>query len=60
MPRFDILMKPTAMSKAKFRPEYEVSLEAKDRDSAVISARAVAEREGFKGYAVTKIKEITQ
>ncbi len=60
MPRYDITMKPTAMSKAKFRPEYAVSLEAKDRDSAVIAARVAAESEGFRGYAVTKIKEITQ
>ena len=60
MPRYDITMKPTAMSKAKFRPEYSVLLEAKDMDSAVIAASASADAEGFRGYAVTKIKEIMQ
>jgi len=60
MPRFDILMKPTAMSKARFRPEYEISLDAEDKNAAAMAARKTAEAEGFKGYAITKIKEIAQ
>ena len=60
MPRYDITMKPTAMSKAKFRPEYEISLEADDKNTAAMTARKTAEKEGFKGYAITKIKEVQQ
>lgn len=60
MPRFEVILKPTAMSKAKFRPEYKISLEAEDKNSAAIAARKTAEIEGFKGYAITKIKEVQQ
>ena len=58
MPRFEITMKPTGMSRAKFRPEYMLSLVEKDRDSAAVVARAAADAEGFRGYAVTSVKEV--
>ena len=60
MPRYDITMKPTAMSKAKFRPEYEISLEVEDKNAAAMAARKTAQTEGFNGYAITKIKEVQQ
>lgn len=61
MSRFQILMKPTALAKnyGKARgAEYLLDLEADDRDQAVIEARKTADAEGFRGYAITKIKEL--
>lgn len=60
MPRFEVVMKPTGMSRANRRPEYEISLEADDKNAAAMAARKTAESEGFKGYAITKIKEVQQ
>lgn len=64
MKRFEVLMKPTGMSKKyngkRRAPEYLVSLWADDSMDAAQKARATAEIEGFSGYAITKIKEVQQ
>ena len=61
--KYAITMKPTALAKnyGKARGmEYLLDLEADDRDQAVIEARKTADAEGFRGYAITKIKEMNQ
>jgi len=58
MPKFEIQMKPTGMSKSRSRPEYMITIEADDKELAVSEARRIAAIEGFNGYAITKIKEI--
>lgn len=63
MSRFQILMKPTALAKnyGKARGmEYLLDLEADDRNHAAAEARKTADAEGFRGYAITQIKEMNQ
>ena len=60
--KFEILMKPTAMSRNKAGkarlPEYTTIIDASDKNAAVMFARNAAAIEGFAGYAITKIKEL--
>lgn len=60
--KFDVLMKPTGLCKrTKARcPEYLVSVEADDKNAAALLACNSAAAEGFKNYAVTKIKQVLQ
>lgn len=63
MSAFEVSMKPTGMSRTKNgrrRPEFSVVVEATDSSAAVFAARDIAEAEGFNGYAITKIKEVSQ
>lgn len=63
MSRYQILMKPIALCKGYGRSrgaEYLLELDAADRDQAVTEARKTADAEGFRGYAITKVKEMTQ
>jgi len=61
---FEIHMKPTGMSKFKNGvrrvAEYVVTVTTDDKNEAAAIARSQAEAEGFGGYAITKIKEVTQ
>ena len=60
---YEIIMKPTALSRKEGKlniREYVVSVEADDTNSAAITARSCAAREGFAGYAITKIKELSK
>jgi len=58
--KFDVLLKPTGLAKRTRRlcPEYLISVEADDKNAAAMMARNSAAIEGFKNYAVTKIKEL--
>lgn len=62
MNRFDILLKPTGMSRRKNgaprAAEIILSVAADDANHAARQARAQADAEGFTGYAITKIKEV--
>jgi hypothetical protein len=61
--KFEITMRPTGMSRTKRgmpRPELAMIFTADDTADAVRQAREQAAAEGFNGYAITKIKEITQ
>ena len=59
--KFEIEMKPTALAKnyGKSRGAVFVQeLEASSKDEAVQIARRDAEKMGFRGYAITKTKEL--
>lgn len=59
--KFSVLMKPTTLAKnyGKSRgPEFLQELEASSKDEAVQIARRDAEKMGFRGYAITKVKEL--
>lgn len=59
--KYAITMKPTALAKnyGKARgAEYLLDLEADDRNAAAAEARKTADAEGFRGYAITQIKEL--
>lgn len=60
--RFEVVMKPTGMSKRKKgvtrTAEVLYELTAENKEQAAAEARKAASIEGFNGYAVTKIKEI--
>jgi len=60
--KFAVLMKPTGLAKKAHRicPEYRVEVEASDKDEAITEARKTADAEGFRGYAITKVKEMMQ
>jgi hypothetical protein len=62
MSLFEIQMKPTGIAKRNARkcPEYLTTIEANSKEEAVNTARISAETEGFKWYAITKVKELTQ
>ena len=59
--KFEILMKPTTLAKnyGKSRgAEFLQELEATSKDEAARIARRDAESMGFRGYAITQIKEL--
>lgn len=63
MPRFDILMKPTALPKsfAKDRgSEHRMVVDDYSKHEAVRQARNSASLSGFRGYAITSVKEVEQ
>ena len=63
MPRFEIVMKPTALpnSFAKYRgPEHRMVVEDYSKHEAVRQARDKSALYGFRGYAITSVKEVEQ
>ena len=63
MPRFEIVMKPTALpnSFAKYRgPEHRIVVEDYSKHEAVRQVRDKAALYGFRGYAITSVKEVGQ
>ena len=61
MPRFEIVMKPTALpnSFAKYRgPEHRIVVEDYSKHEAVRQARDKSALYGFRGYAITSVKEV--
>lgn len=62
MARFEITLKPTAMTKKQCRmnAEYVTEVSAYDKTAAAATACQQALAEGFYGYAITGIKEITE
>jgi hypothetical protein len=63
MPRFEIVMKPTALpnSFAKYRgPEHRIVVEDYSKHEAVRQVRDKAALSGFRGYAITSVKEVEQ
>ena len=63
MPRFEIVMKPTALqnSFAKYRgPEHSIVVEDYSKHEAARQARDKAALYGFRGYAITSVKEVGQ
>lgn len=63
MPRFEIVMKPTALpnSFAKYRgPEHHIVVEDYSKHEAARQARDKAALYGFRGYAITSVKEVGQ
>lgn len=63
MPRFEIVMKPTALpnSFAKYRgPEHRIVVEDYSKHEAVRQARDKSALYGFRGYAITSVKEVEQ
>lgn len=61
---YDVTLKPTGMSRKKNgqhrRTECVIRIAATDTNEAARLARQQAESEGFAGYAITKIKEVSQ
>lgn len=63
MPRFEIVMKATALpnSFAKYRgPEHRIVVEDYSKHEAVRQVRDKAALSGFRGYAITSVKEVGQ
>ena len=63
MPSFEIVMKPTALPKsfAKYRgPEHRMVVEDYSKHEAVRQARDKSALYGFRGYAITSVKEVEQ
>lgn len=63
MPRFEIVMKATALpnSFAKYRgPEHRIVVEDYSKHEAVRQVRDKAALSGFRGYAITSVKEVEQ
>ena len=63
MPRFEIVMKPTALpnSFAKYRgPEHRMVVDDYSKHEAARQARNTAALSGFRGYAITSVKEVEQ
>ncbi len=63
MPRFEIVMKATALpnSFAKYRgPEHRIVVEDYSKHEAARQARNTAALSGFRGYAITSVKEVGQ
>ena len=63
MPRFEIVMKPTALpnSFAKYRgPEHRIVVEDYSKHEAVRQVRDKAALSGLRGYAITSVKEVEQ
>lgn len=61
MPRFEIVMKATALpnSFAKYRgPEHRMVVEDYSKHEAVRQARDKSALYGFRGYAITSVKEV--
>lgn len=60
--KFEVFMKPIGLCKRTkaFRPKYDVTVEAEDKNAAALLARNSAAGEGFHNYAVTKIKQVLQ
>lgn len=58
--KFAVLMKPINLPKRAKRicAEYVIDVEAANKDLAAIEARKCADLEGFRGYAVSTIKEL--
>ena len=59
--KYEITMKPTALAKNYGNargPEFLQELEASSKEEAVQIARRDAEAMGFRGYAITQIKEL--
>lgn len=59
---YTVTMKPTSLAKKASRicPEYLVEVEAISKEAAIIEARQCAERDGMRGYAITKITAAPQ
>lgn len=61
--KFLITMKPTALPKQYGRSrgaEYQMEVDASDKNAAALVARNAASAEGFLGYAITDVKEMKQ
>lgn len=60
--RFKVTLKPTGMAKklGRIRPEFLLDCEASNKEEAVRVARIEAEANGFRGYAVTDVKQVTK
>lgn len=60
--KYDITLKPTGNAKraARMCPEYITTVEADSKEQAIIIARMSADRDGFRWYAVTKVKELKE
>lgn len=61
--KFIVTMKPTALPKsfAKDRgPEHRMVVEDYSKHEAVRQARCAASLSGFRGYAITSVKEVGQ
>jgi hypothetical protein len=61
--KFAITMRPTSLPKnyGKSRgAEFLYELEANSKEEAVQITRRDAEKMGFRGYAITNVKELTQ
>lgn len=58
--KFKVILKPVGLAKRTkaFCPEYAIELDADDKNAAAMLARTSAASDGFKNYAVTKIKEL--
>ena len=63
MPRFEVILKPTSLPKnyAKERgAECRLVVDEADKQSAAINARNFASLSGYRGYAITSVKELPQ
>ena len=63
MPRFEVVMRPTALPKNYAKgcgKERRMVVEESSKHEAVRQARCAASLSGFRGYAITSVKEVEQ
>lgn len=63
MPRFEVVMKPTALPKSFSKDrghEHRMVVDESSKHEAARQARYVASLSGFRGYAITSVKEVEQ